>query len=65
MPSTLLALPAELRNAIYTYALTSPTRSLTFIPSTRRFDVSTIGAGGGNAVPAFATEQIGLPHAGF
>jgi hypothetical protein len=45
MPSTLLALPAELRNVIYTYALTSPTSSLTFIPSTRRFDVSTIGAG--------------------
>lgn len=42
---TLLTLPAELRNQIYTLALTSPTRTLTFKPTTRRFDVSLIGAG--------------------
>jgi hypothetical protein len=43
--SPFLALPAELRNAIYTFALTTPSGSLTFNPSTRRFDVSSIGAG--------------------
>jgi hypothetical protein len=30
---------------IYEYALTSPTGALTFNPATRRFDVSSIGAG--------------------
>ena len=45
MPSPVLALPRELRNAIYSYALTSPTGSLTFIPCTLRFDVSAIGVG--------------------
>ena len=43
--SSLLALPAELRNQIYSYALTSPTHTLTFNVQTKRFDVSTIGAG--------------------
>jgi hypothetical protein len=44
-PSPLLSLPAELRNQIYTLALTSPTSTLPFNPTTRRFDVSSIGAG--------------------
>jgi hypothetical protein len=44
-PSSLLSLPAELRNLIYTFALTSSTRALTFNASTRRFDVLPIGAG--------------------
>jgi hypothetical protein len=45
MSSPLLLLPAELRNLIYSYALTSSTGSLCFNPITRRFDVSPIGAG--------------------
>ncbi|KAH7079459.1 hypothetical protein FB567DRAFT_122706 [Paraphoma chrysanthemicola] len=39
------SLPAEIRNQIYVYALTSPTGSLTFDPLRGRFDVSDIGAG--------------------
>jgi hypothetical protein len=42
---SLTSLPVELRSQIYTYALTSPTGTLTFSPLTGRFDVSTIGAG--------------------
>ena len=45
MSSPLLALPAELRNQIYSYALTSPTHTLTFNVQTKRFDVPAIGAG--------------------
>lgn len=43
--SPLLALPAELRNEIWDYALTSPTSTLSFNADTKRFDVSAIGAG--------------------
>lgn len=43
--SSFLALAAEVRNLVYLYVLTLPTRNLTFDASTRRFNVSTIGAG--------------------
>jgi hypothetical protein len=45
MASPLLSLPPELRYLIYSYALTSPTGTLTFNRVTRRLDVSLIGAG--------------------
>jgi hypothetical protein len=45
MSSPLLLLPAELRNRIYFFALTTSTGDLTFNTSRRRFNVSSIGAG--------------------
>ncbi|KAF2826808.1 hypothetical protein CC86DRAFT_20876 [Ophiobolus disseminans] len=42
---SLLALHAELCNYIWAYSLTTPTHILTSDASTRRFDVSAIGAG--------------------
>ncbi|KAF2629250.1 hypothetical protein BU25DRAFT_420128 [Macroventuria anomochaeta] len=45
MTSFLFKLPAELRNMIWNYALTSDTGTLQYNPSTKRFDVSHIGAG--------------------
>ncbi|CAO2647149.1 Nn.00g080710.m01.CDS01 [Neocucurbitaria sp. VM-36] len=43
--SPLLSLPAELRQMIWEAALTSPTGSLTYDSSKKRFNVSSIGAG--------------------
>ncbi|KAF1847734.1 uncharacterized protein K460DRAFT_333042 [Cucurbitaria berberidis CBS 394.84] len=43
--SSLLNLPAELRQMIWDHALTSPTGSLTYDTTKNRFDVSSIGAG--------------------
>jgi hypothetical protein len=45
MSSHLLLLPAELRNRIYFFALTTSTGDLIFNTSQRRFNVSSIGAG--------------------
>lgn len=45
MSSPLLCLPAELRNIIYEYALTSPDSNLHFDSESKRFDISQIGAG--------------------
>jgi len=44
-PSSLLELPAELRNKIWDYTLTSDSKTLQYEPRTKRFDVSRIGAG--------------------
>ncbi|KAH6638884.1 hypothetical protein C7974DRAFT_122892 [Boeremia exigua] len=45
MSSSLLKLPAELRNKIWNYALMDDTNTLLFNPRTKRFDISSIGAG--------------------
>ncbi|KAH7349018.1 hypothetical protein BKA66DRAFT_392866, partial [Pyrenochaeta sp. MPI-SDFR-AT-0127] len=59
--SPLLALPAELRQMIWKYALTSPTSTLHYISRTKRFDVSQIGAGLLTTCHFIGTETQYLP----
>jgi hypothetical protein len=61
MSSPLLLLPAELRNRIYFFALTTPTGDLTFNTSRRRFNVSSIGAGLLTACRSLYSETRYLP----
>ncbi|EUC47016.1 hypothetical protein COCMIDRAFT_45383, partial [Bipolaris oryzae ATCC 44560] len=52
----LLRLPGEIRNLIYSYALTSPTSSLTYNVSEMRFPLHDIGFGLMSSCHALALE---------
>jgi hypothetical protein len=58
---SLLNLPAELRNEIYDYALTSETGFLQYRTKTKRFDVSCIGAGLLTTCRSISAETLCLP----
>lgn len=60
-PPNLLTLPAEIRQQIWEYSLTSPTGKLRYDANKKRFDVSKIGAGLLSVSHSLAAETYYLP----